>query len=246
MAKKLLAIIRVVFLYATFGLICLIGDLLFIIVVSLGLNKFIHIRKFCRELVRISWAFFIQICIFTGYLRIDFNASELGKSGELIIANHPSLLDVVFFLSRVKNLNCVVKAELGSNIFLAFAIKACGYISNADNERLLELSLNSLNNGESLLIFPEGTRTKQKIIFHKAPFFIAIKSAKKVTPVIIKMHPQTLKKYQKWYDVPNKTIKYNFIKKPSIDIDSYNKNRPDPVRIRLLLQETIEIYKELR
>lgn len=245
-AKNIARVIRAAFLYITFGFICLCGDFIFIIVVLLGLNKIACVRMSCRELVRISWGLFIKICIFTGYLKLEFDPLGLGCNGELLIANHPSLLDVVFFLSSVKNLNCVVKAELGSNIFLAFAIKACGYISNKDNEKLLQNSLNSLKNGESLLIFPEGTRTKDEILFHKAPFFIAIKAAKIITPVIINMQPRSLRKNEKWYNVAQKTIKYEFIKKSSITIASFNQNRADPVRVRLLMQEILEIYKELK
>ncbi|MCD8213228.1 MAG: 1-acyl-sn-glycerol-3-phosphate acyltransferase [Campylobacter sp.] len=246
MAKKSLAIFRVAFLYATFGFICLLGDFIFIAVVVSGLNKFNIVRRICRELVRISWGFFIKICILTRYLRLNFDPKISLKDSQLIVANHPSLLDVVFFLSRIKNLNCVVKAELGSNIFLMFAIKACGYISNKDNEKLLQSSLEALNSGENLLIFPEGTRTKEQILFRKAPFFIAVKAAKTITPVVINMRPKSLKKDQKWYDVPKNTIEYEIVKKSGINMGDFKLDRADPVRVRLLMQEICEIYKELK
>ncbi|QCD45709.1 lysophospholipid acyltransferase family protein [Campylobacter mucosalis] len=243
---QLLRITRVAFLYSSFGLICLFGDLLFMPIVVFGLNKFELVKRFCRELVRLSWGFFIWLCKVSGYLKVEFNASNLGKSGEIIIANHPSLLDVVFFLSSVKNLNCVVKGELGKNIFLAFAIKACGYISNENNEKLLEQSLNALKNGESLLIFPEGTRTKDEIVFHKAPFFIAIKAAKILTPVVIDMKPRSLRKDESWFSVPSECISYKFKTTTSLNLSDFLANRPDPIRVRLLQDEILKIYKELR
>ena len=243
---QLLRILRVAFLYSSFGFICLVGDLLFMPIVLLKFNKFEFVQRFCRKLVRLSWGFFIWLCKISGYLKFQFDASGLGKSGEIIIANHPSLLDVVFFLSSVKNLNCVVKGELGKNIFLAFAIKACGYISNEDNEKLLKQSLNSLENGESLLIFPEGTRTKDDIIFHKAPFFIAIKAAKILTPVIIEMRPRSLRKNESWFSVPSECISYKFKIENSLNLAEFLADKPDPIRVRRLQDKILKIYKELR
>lgn len=245
-AKKSLVIIRVAFLYLLFGFICLLGDFIFIFIVVFGLNKFKIVRNFCRDLVRVSWAFFIKICKISGYLSFKFDDFNLGKKGELIIANHPSLLDVVFFLSKIKHLNCVVKGKLGQNIFLAFAIKACGYISNRNDDELLTNCLNALQNGESLLIFPEGTRTKDTIMLHKASFYIAIKQAITLRVMHIIMKPQSLKGWQKWYDVPTKTINYEFKNIKNYDIKQYNLDRADPVRVRLLFNEVCEIYKELK
>lgn len=244
MAKAFI-IARTAFLFGLFGLICLLGDGIFIFVCLFGLNKFKSVRTFCRFLVRISWKFYIKICALSGYLRYEFDPGGLGEGGELIVANHPSLLDVVFMLSHVKNLNCIVKGDLASNIFLAFAIRACGYISNDDNEALLARSLQALNSGESLLVFPEGTRTKEQINFHKAPFYIAIKVAKKLTPVFIDMQPRSLAKNQSWHDQPSKTIGFKFSIKPSVSIADFHADRADPVRVRLLQEEILKIYKEL-
>ena len=97
-------------------------------------------------------------------------------------------------MSLVRRANCVVKASLGKNIFLAPAIKACGYIPNTANEELLQKSIDALKSGESLIIFPEGTRTAGEIVFHKAAAYIAVNSAKQLVAIGIKMDPPSLKK----------------------------------------------------
>ena len=245
MAAQILRIIRAAFLYASFGLICILGCLFFAPISIFGLPKFACVRRFCRELVRVPWVFFIWLCEICGYLKKNFDARNLGRPGEIIVANHPSLLDVVFFLASVKNLNCVVKGELSKNVFLSFAIKSCGYISNSDGEAMLQACKDALNDGESLLIFPEGTRTKEQIVFRKAPFFVAIKAARILTPVVINMRPQSLKKEQSWLDVPSERIRYDFSIAKSVDLASFRSDRPDPVRVRLLQSEILEIYKEL-
>ena len=79
--------------FALFGLICALGNLIFIPVVLLGLYKFKFIRYFCRDLVRLAWRFFIFSTQISGYQRTKFNLpSELGAASQIIIANHPSRL----------------------------------------------------------------------------------------------------------------------------------------------------------
>ncbi|WP_369678325.1 lysophospholipid acyltransferase family protein, partial [Enterococcus faecium] len=80
--------------------------------------------------------------------------------GQLIIANHPSLIDVVVLISIVRNADCVVKADLWKNPFLKGVVKATGYINNdADPEYFLNQCQQSFARGNNLIVFPEGTRS---------------------------------------------------------------------------------------
>ncbi len=108
----------------------------------------------------------------------------------------------------MRRINCVVKSDLAKNIFLSPAIKAANYIVNSEDEELLNKSLSVLKSDDSLLIFPEGTRTKDSISFHKAPFYMAIHGAKILTPIFIDMNPRSLQKGVKWYKTPKSKIKY--------------------------------------
>ncbi len=91
-------------------------------------------------------------CINTSY------RLESAHTQSVIIANHPSLLDVVLLVARFKRANCIVKRDLANNIFLFGAIRASGYIVNKENEATLNESAAALNNGERLIIFPEGMK----------------------------------------------------------------------------------------
>jgi len=57
---------------------------------------------------------------------------KLNRPGQLIIANHPTLVDIVFLISRVKQANCIVKQKLWHNPFMRGPILNAGYISNGD------------------------------------------------------------------------------------------------------------------
>lgn len=242
---NLINIARAGFLFALFGFICLIGNLIFIPIVLLNLQKYKTTKKYARFLVKNVWNFFIVCCEILDYQTSNRTLlKSLGKEGEIIISNHPSLLDIVFFIASIKNANCVVKGNLAKNIFLAPAIKASGYILNTSNEEFLQNAINALKNGETLVIFPEGTRSKDEIIFHKGAAYIAIKGAKILTPVFLNMSPRSLKKEQKWYNTPKIKIKYTFKIGETLDMQNFSANKPSPIRARLLHEKLKEIYKK--
>lgn len=167
------------------------------------------------------------------------------KPSQIIIANHPSLLDVVLLLANIARINCVVKASLSKNIFLFGAIKASGYILNTANEELLQKSIEALKGGESLLIFPEGTRTKNKISFHKAASYIAIHGAKSLSAIFIKMHPKSLQKDSKWYNTPTQTLHYEILLGNQIILDDFAKGKSDSLRVRALHEYLANLYAPL-
>ena len=238
-------IILVGFLFLWFGFICLIGNLLFIPMICLGLHKREFFRNISRDLVFFAWRFFIISTQRLGYLKYTFQGIEkLGKNGQIIVANHPSLLDVVLVLSNVRRVNCIVKSELQKNIFLYPAIKACDYIINTKDEKLLRKGQDVLRCGECLLVFPEGTRTKWDIKFHKAPFYIAIHGAKTLIPLFIYMHPKSLQKGVKWYKTPKITIEYKLIPQDEITIDTFLKESVDSLRVRALHSQMQKIYNK--
>lgn len=198
-------------LFIIFAIFCILGNLFFIPIVLLGLNRNKYIESFCRDLVYISWGIFIKICRFFGYIEfnIDKEIYSICSGGNLIISNHPSLLDIVFMLSLFKRANCIVKSSLKANFLLSWTIRACNYILNTDDDSFLQDAILSLKNGENLIIFPEGTRTKNCILMHKSGAYLAVKAAKNTVLIFIDMQPRSLKKSQPWYKTPDKTIKYN-------------------------------------
>lgn len=93
-----------------------------------------------------------------------FDLSELDRlrdDGPLILAaNHPSLLDAVFILSRVPNTVCVMKAALMDNPLLGAAARLARFIRNDPPLAMFLEAGEELAAGTRLLIFPEGTRTR--------------------------------------------------------------------------------------
>lgn len=175
-------------------------------------------KKIARKTVHLTFKFFIGLMAFTGVFSFDLaRARRLSElKGQLVLANHPSLIDVVVLISIIPNADCVVKAHLFSNPFLRGVVKNTGYISNADPEGLLLDCRTSLSAGNNLIIFPEGTRTKpmQAIKFQRGAANIALRAVTTkeegtgISTVLLDVTPTTLTKSEPWYRVPK--IKANF------------------------------------
>ncbi|MFZ2267619.1 MAG: lysophospholipid acyltransferase family protein [Azonexus sp.] len=93
--------------------------------------------------------------------RFDLTAlDQLRDEGPLIlVANHPSLLDVVLIVSRLPNVVCVMKAALMNNILFGSAARLARYIRNDTLLTIILHAREEVRDGAQLLIFPEGTRT---------------------------------------------------------------------------------------
>lgn len=244
--RQFFRIVLVGLCFALFGSICLIGNIFFITLILLRLHRFLSVQNLSRDIVRYAWRFFLWCANILSIVKCEYSGFEDShidsNNAHIFIANHPSLLDVVLIIAKIRRINCVVKADLCKNPFLFAAIKASGYIPNTANESLLQNSIAALKNGESLLIFPEGTRTKDSIIFHKAASYIAINAAQSLVMIFIKMRPRSLKKGEKWYHTQK--MRYSVILRDVWDLQDFAPNMLNPLRVRELHKKLSEIYKE--
>ena len=115
-----------------------------------------------RRLVQRSFAFHIELMRVLGVLSYEVRGRErLQRDGLLILANHPTLIDVVFLISLLPNADCVVKSSLARNPFTRGPVRAAGYVCNDDGAGLVEDCIAAVRRGGNLIIFPEGTRSRR-------------------------------------------------------------------------------------
>jgi 1-acyl-sn-glycerol-3-phosphate acyltransferase len=176
-------------------------------------------------------------------------AERLGRPGQLIVANHPSLLDVLFLLAYTPPAGCVVKHAMLHNPFTRGVVKSAGYISNAPTHEMIEGAAAALAEGQCLIMFPEGTRTTpgEPLKFHRGAANVAVRAATVVTPVYIRCEPSGLTKSDCWYRVSAARIRFTLRVGSDIDLEEYRLMRSVPIACRALNQRLRECFEgELR
>ena len=160
-----------------------------------------------RYFMRGSFRFFIRFMRAVGAVSYEFHGVETlrDRKGLFIVANHPTLLDVVFLVSLSSLPNCVVKQAVWKNPFMFFLVKSAGFIeSNNDPEVIIDQCEQALRSGDGLILFPEGTRTDPdgEIVMKRGVAHVALRAAKNLTPVRITCSPISLTKKHRWYNIP--------------------------------------------
>ena len=155
-------------------------------------------------------------------------AERLGRPGQLIVANHPTLIDVVFLLAFARGAGCVVKQGLWRNPLTRWAVTLAEYTTNDPTVTMIEGATHALHEGQSLIIFPEGTRTVpgRPFVFHRGAANVALRAAAMVTPVYIRCEPVTLTKNEPWYRVPARRPHFTLVVGEDFDLQPY---RPLPL-----------------
>jgi 1-acyl-sn-glycerol-3-phosphate acyltransferase len=94
---------------------------------------------------------------------LDLTAIDALKGGPPVILapNHPCLIDALLILTRHPNIVCVMKAQLMRNVFLGSGSRLARYVRNESSRQMVKESVGHLRQGAVLLLFPEGTRTRQ-------------------------------------------------------------------------------------
>jgi len=155
--------------------------------------------------MNIAMRLFVWLMHSLGLLTYEVHGRDrLARRGQLIVANHPTLIDVVFLVALLPEVECVVKQALWRNPFLRWPVAWAGYISNADGPELVAACARALAAGKSLLLFPEGTRGElcQARPMKRGAAQVALAAGVDLRPVTITCEPLTLRKGTPWYRVP--------------------------------------------
>lgn len=231
--------------FALFGLGGLVLRLVVFPMLSLLPASPLRKRQRARAVISAAFRYFVEFMRFTGVLTYSVKDIErLGQPGQMVIANHPSLIDVVVLISCIRDANCVVKESLWQNPFMRGPIRTAGYISNDGSIDMLETAAQVLQDGQTLIIFPEGTRTTpgQPPDFHRGAAAIALRGAKMITPVRISVTPTTLTKAEPWYSIPSQRFHFSLEVGEEIDPCVFNACSSAPIASRKLNQYLHSYY----
>jgi 1-acyl-sn-glycerol-3-phosphate acyltransferase len=149
--------------FATFSVGGLVLSFGVIPVIGLSSDDHLEKRRRTRHFIHRTLRLFTSLMRTLGVIEFDTREAGdtlLGHHGKVIIANHPSLIDVVVLMALMPHADCIVKNELWDNACIGRVLRAAQYINNrGDVEQLISACQQSLLEGYSLIIFPEGTRS---------------------------------------------------------------------------------------
>lgn len=208
-------------------------------------------RQRTQKVIKTSFKGFTEMMVKLGIMTYSVQGLEKLQHSrqELVIANHPTLIDVVILIGLMQQANCVVKESLWSNPFTGGPVRSAGYILNAGSNQFIHDCVTRLqqNNAASLLIFPEGTRTQkheQINEFQRGAANIAIRANVPIRPVMIRCTPTTLTKNEKWYHIPSRPFHIEIKVLDAISIsDALTDLSVNPKNVRLLNQYLQQFFK---
>lgn len=204
-------------------------------------------QAYTRWLISACCSLYIRLMRGLQILKFERRGREnFNENTRLIVANHPSLLDVVFLISMLRDSNCIIKPALWRNPFTFTTVRLAGYIRN-DSSSVVDDAVASLRAGQRLIIFPAGTRNRSDLDlkFKRGAANIAMQAECPITPVLIKSQPRTLEKSVPWYVVPDRSPFYQIEVLPAFDPTTWvDPESPRTLQVRQLTSRLRDFYLE--
>ncbi len=182
-----------------------------------------------------------------GTCTIRFEGSErLREPGILVVANHPTFLDALALMSHMPQVDCVVKEDYFQHPILGLAVQGAGYISSGDGPRMVEMCVERLRAGRSIIIFPEGTRSPVDGLgpFARGAAHIALRAGKSPVPVTIRCKPPTLHRGVSWWQVPDRRFELSCAVADPIRVQPFEHENENRSKAARELTESLRRYFE--
>lgn len=190
-----------------------------------------------RGIQRGSWLY-MRVMRALGLLSFQFEGiDKLNQQGVLVVANHPTLLDALLLMSVMPNASFIVKSAMARNPVTFWIVALAGYIPNdEEGTKLVEHAAQALRAGETLMVFPEGTRSiGDKLVLKRGAANIALAAQCPLQPVVISCIPMTLRKQEPWYHIPARAPHFVVRALPLMNIsDLVDDTQPRSVKARIV------------
>jgi 1-acyl-sn-glycerol-3-phosphate acyltransferase len=163
----------------------------------------------CQLAVHRTFRIYVAIIEALGVIRMQAcGAEELREPGQLVVANHPTLLDAVFLIALMPQADCVAKQATWSNPFMRGVVNATGYLSNELGVELVEACAERLRAGRSVLLFPEGTRSPKGGLgpFRRGAAHVALRAGAPLRTVVLTCSPPALMRGRRWWQMPTERL----------------------------------------
>ncbi len=143
---------------------------------------------------------------------------ELEGRSYVLVANHPTLLDVTFFLNAFPGLTCVVKKSWYDFFFFGALLRSTHYLPNAEVDddglgaNVLDRMIAHVKSGHPLAMFPEGTRSLATSLhrFKRGAFELAERAGVPLVMVFVDVDRPFLMKNVPFWKTASGRARYRF------------------------------------
>lgn len=231
--------------YVAFGLFAPVPALVSIVLAILPLGAERR-QRLTRLMIQCLCRIFVELMQLFGLYRYRVVREYRGSSaGKIIVANHPMLLDAVFIMAFIPNICCIAKPALAKNFFTRATLRHAGFLVAGEPDLLDQMVL-CLERGESVLVFPEGTRNTSdlELNFRRGAANLAVLSDCEVLPVVMECRPRALQKHQSWYQIPAELVQICMTICPPISSAScVDTNSPRTLQYRAFTEVMVNFFR---
>ena len=211
--------------------------------VTLGRRQ--RARDLCTAFIGRGYGTFILCMRLMGLIRVDGKLEpppELEGRPYVLVANHPTLIDVLFLLHWFPGLTCVAKKSWYDFFFFGTLLRNTHYLPNADTggdglgSTVLERMISHVKAGHPLCMFPEGTRSLATSLhrFKRGAFELAERAGVPLVMVFIDVDRPFLMKGVPFWKTASGRARYRMrildVVQPSEDGDRGLERRNDAQR----------------
>lgn len=159
---KLLRSITILFCFGVFGTGALILNIVVFPIAKL-IFKENDYMYFSSDTIYKLWGFFVKLCKFTKLIRLEIKDLEKIKNikNKVIVATHPSFIDIVILLSIIPRSTCLVKSTLSKNLLLNNIVNSIFILEDETIDNLKSHTKKMIDNGFNVIIFPSGIRHRK-------------------------------------------------------------------------------------
>lgn len=180
------SILNTIYCFIYFLLGCLVARIYKGILYLIPISKTKKKESFHKLLYHFT-KFFLKTMI-TVRTKIHNPHNESFEKPAVIIANHQSFVDILLMLSMHPKVIMLTNNWVYNSPFFGKIVQYADYYHTNDGyEPLVERLRERVNEGYSILVFPEGTRSADASIlrFHKGAFYLANELKLDIVPAII-------------------------------------------------------------
>ena len=224
--------------FAIFGIGSLLLSFLFLPIGGIFWRGEQKREKF-SHIIHKLWHVYTQFFVVLGLIKVE-KIGVKSVRGKIIVATHPTFIDILILIGIYDNSLCIAKKELLNNIFLKNIIKNVYIPNNVELDEFKQICTEALNDGYNIIIFPTGTRTVEgeELKIHKGSSAVQIASGADILPVKINCDYPFLQKGKPIYDASDRVITYTITQLEPIKLADFNEK--SEIKLRKVISEKIK------